>query len=133
MTLSEKVSYLKGLADGLNIDESKPENKILKYMIEVLDDMALSVMDTEDEIALIGEQLDEVDEDLAELEEFVYEDDECDCDCCDDDDLYEIECPACHETIFVDSEILEDEGMECPNCGEKLEFDIECDCCDDEE
>ena len=79
MTVTEKVAYLKGLAEGLNLDESKPETKVIKAMMDVLDDLALSVSDLEDGVDLISD----------ELEGYVYEDldDCCDCDdCCDDDD-----------------------------------------------
>ena len=136
MTLSERVSYLKGLAEGLAMDESKPEAKLINCMIDILDDIALSVMDLEDEVTLMGEQLDEVDEDLADVEEIIYDedDDDCDCDCdcdCCEDETFEVVCPACGETIYIDEEILEDGGIECPNCGENLEFDFDCDCdCD---
>ncbi len=137
MTLTEKVAYLKGLADGLALDESKPEIKVIKAMMDILDDLALTVADLEDGMDLISEQLDAVDEDLDELEGFVYEelddDDDCCCDdCYDDEEFYDIECPACQEVIGVDFETIEEGSIECPNCGELLEFDCECDCdCDD--
>ena len=136
MTLTEKVAYLKGLAEGLALDESKPEAKLIKAMIDVLDDIALSVSDLEDGLDLISEQLDAVDEDLDELEGFVYEElDDCCCDdCCDDDDeeeeYYDVECPSCGEVICVDREILEEGSITCPSCNELLEFDIDCDCDD---
>lgn len=137
MTVTEKVAYLKGLVEGLGLDEDKSETKVIKAMMDVLDDLALTVSDLSDDVDIMAEQLDAVDEDLGDLEEFVYDDeDECDCcdyddcDCC-DDDLYEVECPACHESVYVDESILEDGSIECPNCGEKLEFEIEFD--DDEE
>ena len=137
MTVTEKVAYLKGLVAGLELDESKSETKVIKAMMDVLDDLALTVTDLSDDVDIMAEQLDAVDEDLGDLEEYVYDDeDECDCcdyddcDCC-DDDLYEVECPACHESVYVDESILEDGSIECPNCGEKLEFEIEFD--DDEE
>ena len=138
MTVTEKVAYLKGLAEGLALDESKPEAKLIKAMIDVLDDIALSVSDLEDGLDLISEQLDAVDEDLDELEGFVYEelddDDDCCCDDCydDDDEFYDVECPACHEVIGIDADTLEEGSIECPNCGELLEFECDCDCdCDD--
>ena len=84
MTVTEKVAYLKGLAEGLALDENKPETKIINAMIGVLDELALSVSDLEDGLDLVSEQLDAVDEALDELEGFVYEDlDDCCCaDCC---------------------------------------------------
>ena len=138
MTVTEKVAYLKGLAEGLNLDESKPETKVIKAMMDVLDDLALSVSDLEDGVDLISEQLDAVDEDLDELEGYVYEDlddccdcDDCcdddDCDCCcdddDDDDLYELECPNCGDKIYITEDMLNG-SIECPNCNTKID-DIE--------
>ena len=143
MTITEKVAYLKGLAEGLALDEAKPETKIIKAMMDVLDDLALSVSDLEDGMDLISEQLDAVDEDLDELEEFVYEceDDDFDCDCCDDDcdcgccddDYFEIECPSCGEVICIDESILDEGAIECPACHENLEFEFDdCDCEEDD-
>lgn len=133
MTVTEKVAYIKGLVDGLKLDDDKDEVKVIKAIIELLDDMALTVSDLEDGLDVVSEQIDEIDEDLADLETYVYEEDD-DC-CCDDDcdcDCYEIECPACHEIICVDDEILEDGSIDCPNCGELLEFDFDDCCCGDD-
>ncbi|MBR5774259.1 MAG: hypothetical protein IKY44_05325, partial [Clostridia bacterium] len=116
----------------------KPETKIINALLDLVDDMALSVCDLEDELALVGEQVDAVDEDLDALESYVYDDDDCDC-CCDDDcdccddDFFEVECPACGEIINVDEGILESGSIQCPNCNENLEFDIEYDEDEDEE
>lgn len=136
MTITEKVAYLKGLAAGLTLDESKPETKVINAMMDVLDDIALSVSDLEDGMDLISEQLDAVDEDLDELEGYVYEDlDDCCCDdCCDDEEeYYDVECPSCGGVISVDRDILEEGSINCPKCNELLEFEIDCDCddCDD--
>ena len=135
MKTVEKVAYLKGLAEGLALDESKPEIKVINAMMDILDDLALTVCDLEDGMDLISEQLDAVDEDLDELESFVYEELD-DCDCCgddyDDEDYIEVECPCCGEVICVDKDILEDGSINCPKCDELLEFEFDCDCdCDD--
>ena len=141
MTITEKVSYLKGLAEGLSIDDTTKEGKIIKAMIDVLDDVAFSVADLEDGLAEVCDQVDLIDEDLETLEEDYYGDeDECDCDCdCDDctdedcdGDLYEVQCPACGDTVCIDEETLEQGEIECPNCGELLEFDLEEEECEDE-
>ncbi len=147
MTVTEKVAYLKGLAEGLGIEEGSKEGKLLKAIMDVLADLALSVEDLEDYTAELTEQVDAIDEDLDALEGDFYEDEDCDCDCdCDedwDDEFYDVSCPNCDEEFSVDEETLLEGGIECPNCGEHLEFDIECDdddcdcgcgChCDDEE
>lgn len=129
MTNTEKVAYIRGLAEGLELDGSKKEVKVLNAIIELLDDLALSMSDLEDTCNDMADQLDAVDEDLDSLEEDFYfdGDDEDDEDC-----FYEVTCPNCHETICLSEDIIEDGQMDCPNCGETLEFDLdECDedCC----
>lgn len=127
MTISEKVAYIKGLMEGMKLDESKDEIKLTQKIIEVLEDMALTVSDLEDSLDLVGEQVDAVDEDLDALESYVYDDDECDDDCCCDDDVYEVKCPKCGNMIYVDGDILDEGSIDCPSCGEKLEFDVDFD------
>ncbi len=143
MDICEKISYIKGLAEGLELDTTSKEGKILNAIIDLLGDITEEICDIEDGCDSLMEQIDAVDEDLASLEEIIYDDDDCDCDCddcdCDcDDEVYEIECPACNDIIYLDADMLEEEGMVCPNCGTDLEFDFDgicdCDCdCDCEE
>ena len=132
MTVTEKVAYLKGLVEGLDFDKDEKETKVINAVLDVLEDLALAVSDLDDEMVVVTEQLDAVDEDLADLEEIFYEEYD-DCDCCCDDDLYEIECPNCGEMIYVDEEIILEGSIDCPACGELLEFNEECDSCADDE
>ena len=127
MDICEKVAYIKGLAEGLALDDSTKEGKVLAAIIDVLGDITNEICEIEDGCDELMEQLDAVDEDLSNVEDVVYGDD--DCDCCDDEDLYEIECPACHDTVYLDEDMLEEDGITCPNCGTELEFDFDgCDC-----
>lgn len=141
MTVTEKVAYLRGLAEGLTLDENNKQDKLIKAIIDVLDNMALTVADLEDTCAEMSEQIDAVDEDLSAVEDLIYEDDEdCDCDCddcdCCEDEEYELECPNCNNLIYLCEEDLDDD-IKCPNCGADLlfEFDGDCDCgcCDCED
>lgn len=137
--LSEKYNYVKGLCDGLEISNETKEGKVILALMELLDDVVLSVEDLEDSRDEMNEFLDEIDEDLADLEEAVYEEEEdCDCGCdCDDDGVIgEVECPECKELIELSGDMFNDEctAFTCPNCGEEVEVDWECDCdCDDDE
>ena len=70
MTVTEKVAYIKGLVDGL--DAKKDEVKVIKAIIELLDDMAMSVSDLEEGLDVVSDQVDEIDEDLSDLEGYVY-------------------------------------------------------------
>lgn len=131
MTVTERVAYLKGLTEGLDLDTSTKEGKLLTAIIDVLDDLAFEVSDLQEVVGELGEQIDMIDEDLDGLEEIVYDeenyddDDDCDCDCCEDGDLYEIVCPSCGDSIYLDEDMVEEGEMDCPNCGEHLEFDFD--------
>ena len=130
MNLTERISYIRGLAEGLQLDESKPEVKVLNAIIELLDDISYSVNDLEELYDELSAQVDEIDQDLADVETELYDnDDDCDCDCCDFDEdeenpFYEVTCGACNQKINVSEDVLLEGEIECPNCGELLEFDF---------
>ncbi len=140
MELMEKVAYLKGLMDGLELDTTTKEGKILVAIADVLKEMSDTIYDISDEVTETVELVEAIDEDLAELEEDFYDDDcdcdcdDCDCDCCcdeddedyddEDEDMYECTCPTCGDTICLCQSIIDDGSIDCPNCGEKLEFDF---------
>ncbi len=138
MDICEKIAYIKGLAEGLGLEADTKEGKILAAIIDLLGDITEEICDIEDACDDMSDQIDAVDEDLCAVEDIIYGDDDCDCDCddccdCDDDELYEVECPACNDIIYLDEDMLADEGIDCPNCGTHLEFDFDCcDCCDDD-
>lgn len=131
MELSNKVAYLKGLMEGLKIDDSTNEGKIIMLMSDILEEMAEAIEDIAEEVDQTVDLVDALDEDLGELEEDYYEldedeNDECDCDFCDDDEeMYECICPSCGDRIMIGENIIADGSMDCPNCGEKLEFDFD--------
>ena len=138
MTTTEKVAYMKGLMEGMQIDESTNEGKLFKLVNEILDDLSKDVADLQDYTAELTEQVDAVDEDLNTLEEDFYDDwddeDECaGCPGCDgveddeDEEYYDVTCPSCGEEFEVDEDTLLDGGIDCPNCNEHLEFDFDCD------
>ena len=139
MTTTEKVAYLKGLAEGMELNNDTKEGKILSAIIDVLNDMALDMEDLGEELTELGEQVDEIDEDLADVEDLLYEDEDEDEDFdFEDDDLFAVACPHCDAEFEVsEEELLADEGIECPMCGELLTFDIEecdgdCSCCEED-
>ena len=130
MEISEKVAYLTGLAEGMELDKEKKEGKLIAAIIDLLDDIALELEDLKDYADELGDGLDAVSDDLEDVADVVfddwddeddeYEEDELD----EDEDCYATTCPTCEETIFFDDSILEDGEVICPNCGEKLEFDL---------
>ena len=73
MEMFEKVAYLKGLAEGLDLDTETKEGKLLAAIIDVLDDMCEEIADIAEDLHDMEEGLDAVSDDLSEVEEFLYE------------------------------------------------------------
>ena len=145
MTINEKSAYLKGLMDGLKLSTETDEGKMIAAIVDLLGDITKKVTDIENPTIAISDELDEIEEDLDAIEDFIMdEDDEWDdeededdsWDGWDEDDeegfdfgdedstIYEVEC-ACGEIINFDEETLDEGSIICPNCGETLEFTFE--------
>ena len=122
MSMTEKSAYLCGILEGLSLDESKPEYKIISKLVDIIDDMAAEIEDLKEEIDTLGDYIEEIDQDLGEVEEIVYDIDDDDCDCCDCDDdedddteFFCAMCPSCGEKIYFD-ETCDPEEVICPSC-----------------
>lgn len=128
MTISEKVAYLKGLAEGLNLDtEKSKEGKLISVMIGILEEVGLSIEDLEENALALGEEIDVLSDDLADVESVVFEDeeeDEEDEDEEDEDDYFEVECPNCEEPLIIDDEALAAGEIQCPNCETRFSLDL---------
>ena len=129
MTISEKVAYLKGLAEGLDLDvEKSKEGKLISVMIGILEEVAMSIEDLEENDLDLGEEIDALSDDLADVEEVVFGDD-FDEDGDDEEDYFEVECPNCEEPLFIDDDVLSEGVIQCPNCEEKFSLDLSDDTC----
>ena len=156
MTISEKSAYLKGLMEGLKLDTASDEGKMIAAIVDLLGDLTRKVSDIEETTIAISDELDEIEEDLDAIEDYILDEDEDEDDWDDDDDddwdeddeddedededededfdlgdeetIYEVEC-SCGNIIDFDEETLEKGSIVCPKCGETLEFTFE----DDEE
>ena len=153
MTLSEKASYIKGLCDGMELDTTTKEGKLLAALIDLVDEMTKTVEDHEEAIDEIDGAIDELndyaeelDDDLAAVEDFLEGEcdgdcencDECDdceydCNCEDfeeeedeDEEFYEVVCPNCGRTVNFDCDI-DPENLICPACREKFSCIVEAD------
>ena len=136
MTITEKVAYLKGLAEGLNIDTDKSkEGKLITVMIDILEEIALSIEDLEENSLALGEEIDVLSDDLADVEDIVFDDEDEDEDDEEDfdDDWFEVECPSCDEVLVVDEDALEEGYIKCPNCGTEYSLDLTDDVVDADE
>ena len=144
MTLSEKAAYLKGLMDGIKLDTEKDENRLLKAVVDLLQDMAVSIDDLEDNAIAVSDELDEIEENLDAIDEYLMDDEDEDDDYeeydddfdddfdpaddefdFDQDPVYEVTCPKCGEVQHLTEEELLKGTMPCPKCGEPLEFEFD--------
>lgn len=122
MDINEKAAYLKGLYEGFGVDATKPEGKLFGEMIALLAEMAEKINDLEVECCELRDYCEELDEDLGDVESILYDDS--DDEDFEDDDFYEVTCPACGETVCFDED-CDPADLVCPACGE--EFDCTCD------
>ncbi len=150
MDLKEKASYVKGLLEGLNLDYKNENNKILKIMVDLFQEMVEKLQEIEDVSYENSALIDELDEDLANVEKDFYNKkdrnnsnckhkgvkNKCSCSVSEEgekvqsDDLnedveYEISCPNCNRVVELTDEIFNsEEEIICPECGEKINFDF---------
>ena len=136
MTISEKSAYLKGLMDGLKLNTESDEGKMIAALVDLLGDLTRKVTDIEDTTIAISDELDEIEEDLDAIEDFIM-DEEFEEEEFEDEDfeegfdfgdeettVYEVVC-ACGNVINFDEETLERGSIICEECGETLEFSFE--------
>ena len=131
MNLSESAAYLKGLADGMGLNENEPKDKLILKLLDLVNDMAETVENLEQQCDDLRDYADELDSDLGDVEEYLFCDDEDDDDedyeeDFDDEDLYEVTYPSCGEVICFD-DTCDVEQLVCPACGEEFDCTEECD------
>jgi len=148
MTIREKVAYLEGLAEGMDI-EATENGKIFAAIIDTLADMADEIEELNENALDIGEELDAISDDLAEVEDFLLDDDYIDdedfdfdfdeedddydddedygCDGCGGDSSFTIDvnCPECNAEIELDEEDIANESVTCPACRKLIELEID--------
>ena len=135
MTTAEKVAYLKGLMEGMKFDKESDEGKLLTVIVDILGDIAEDIEDVESDLVDLSEDVDAISDDLSDVEDYLFEDDDDDDDDYDDDDedydedeeplFFEVTCPGCDNTITVDEDVLNLGAIQCPNCGEMMEFEFD--------
>ena len=139
MELSNKAAYLQGLVDGLGVDESTKEGKIIKAMSALLAEMAEALEGVDEDLSRAYDQINDLSDELEDLEADLYEDedddeddedDDEDADDANDDDIasepfYEVACPNCGETVYVSEDDLDAGEANCAHCGVTFEVVLE--------
>ena len=127
--LTDRVAFLRGLAEGMQLDESKQETKLILKMLDVMDEMAKDNDDLHKAVDELNEYMEIIDEDLSDMEEDIYGDvsndeegdDDSDSDDDEDERTVEYACPYCGEVMVFDVERFDfDEDYLCPNCHKPL-------------
>lgn len=125
--ISNRASYLKGLADGLKLDKTTTEGQLIDGLLNLVSDISGELEMLDQEQGFLADKIDEMD-DVIEMigdETFGYDDDE-------DDDMYTLVCENCGAEIDLTGDDLDDiaDGVfKCPDCGEVIELDLgDCDC-----
>ena len=127
--LTDKVSYLKGLADGMKLNMDKDANKLIMEILGALGEFAEEMQVMSDAHDELNEYVESIDDDLADLEETLFGDEDED----DEDDMMEDDgeiisyaCPECgHEIAFHADDVDLSEDYLCPACGKPIFPEIE--------
>ncbi len=112
--LTEQVSYLQGLTEGLNINDSGPQSRIISGMLEVLNEITINMRDMRNHIFELNEYVDSIDDDLCEILEGLGG-------TTTRKNTVEVECSNCKERLYFDACVLEGEDtieIVCPRCNE---------------
>ena len=132
--ISEKVAYLEGLLDGMDIADQNLK-KLFTAVVDTLDHIAEELAEHADQIEDLEDTVDNVVEDFEDFGEMLLGDDDIDFDDDDDDDdddffdeedFMEVTCKGCGETIYFDVDMLEQpRGLICANCNAPIEIEVE--------
>lgn len=139
--MMSRIAYIKGLMEGMKVDSSTSEGRIIVEMMDVMKDMAEELVMLKDSVGDMEEYVDSIDEDLGDLEEILYDDEDDDDefeDYYDDDDSFiEVKCTNCGEAVYIDGEIMKrEDSIMCPSCHKSIELKKGCQCncnCNDRE
>ena len=135
--LTDRISYLKGMAAGMKLNMEKDSNKLMLEMLGVMGEIAEEMAAMTEAHNDLNEYVESIDDDLADLEETLFGEEELgeegeDGDSDEDDeeigedDLIVYACPHCgHEIEFSASDVDFDEDFLCPACGKPVFPELE--------
>lgn len=131
--LTDRAAYLRGLAEGMDLDKEKKEHKLLLEMLGLMDEMAQKVSELDADVGELEEYVEDLDSDLSDMEEVLFGDDEDECDCdeedgcsCDEEEELFFDCPHCGKTVLVKAADIDyDESPVCEFCGKPFFVDAE--------
>ena len=115
------------------------DEEYLSCVMDILEHLSLNTEEDDDSIQALADQLDDVSDSLAMLEDYVYseefpdiedeyDDEEDDAEealqALEEDGFFELECPNCDDTLVVDKSVLDSGRVVCPGCGQEFEIEL---------
>ena len=124
--LTDRISYLQGLAEGMKLNPDKDSHRLILGILEVLGEVGDSFEALAESHGELSDYVESIDEDLADLEADLYDDE--DEDAAEEEkeeepfeNTIEYECPHCGAMITIDPDDVDfDEDTLCPECGKDL-------------
>ncbi len=111
--LSEKISFLQGLSEGMNVKDNGPQGKLIVEMLNAMSDIVDYMDELRGQFEDFAIYVESIDNDLLDLEEEMYGEEL--------DDYVEVICKNCGEDVYFEASCLDDEDVIeviCPKCNE---------------
>jgi hypothetical protein len=127
-TMANRIAYLRGLADGLDVGEKSAEGKIMTEMIEIMDEVYAQFRELHARVEEAEDYVEALDEDLEDVELYLFEDDEALYETIEDDDdvdyatyydLDDDEDAALYESDD-DTHLATGYDFSCPHCQKEI-------------
>ena len=126
-SIGKRVTYLKGLAEGLNLAGDTKEQKLLEVIIEILGDMSNELESLRETVEDLDGDMNVLVEDMQDLEDMCVKGEGRALEAAAHEQkqhqFYAVECPSCQSEIKIDEDVLGKGAIDCPNCGEHLELE----------
>ncbi|MGN7468803.1 CD1247 N-terminal domain-containing protein [Brevibacillus sp. SAFN-007a] len=128
-TMANRIAYLRGLADGLDVSEQGAEGKILTEMIEMMDEVYAQFRELHARVEEAEDYVEALDEDLEDVERYLFKDDDALYETIEDDDhgieyatgydLDDDEDASFYETRD-DAHLADGYEFSCPHCQKEI-------------
>ena len=127
--LTDQISYLQGLAEGMKLNPEKDSHRLILEILKVLGEVGDSFEALAEAHGELSSYVESIDEDLADLEANLYDESEEDEESQEDPEEGEegaggtmtYECPHCGTEVEISPDAIDfDEDALCPACGKEL-------------
>ncbi|MEW8955693.1 CD1247 N-terminal domain-containing protein [Clostridium sp.] len=117
--IHNRVSYIKGLMEGLELNKDSKEGKIFTEILNLIEELGVNM---ETSYGDLEEYIDSVDSELSLVKRDYYDFDDAIENMEEDmeeveEEYSEVQCNNCNEIIYVEKNLMEDDNrVPCPCC-----------------